>query len=224
MSKEPILPWGTSGLDPTKGMQERNFGNLLKILEKKEATEALTAMAKVDKDTWGNIQNSVADLKDIAVYGGTGKIITSITTSITDSIKFIIDDKLSPITNTLDTIIADKLDPILNFLTDVSNFLAPYLANNDLGAFIGAMVGSIWGEGAKILGGIAGAAIEDLIKRLPEIFKGIWEWLFGGQGHGDYTHTPLTPEPYHTHEEYLAYMEEQQRLLEEEINRILQLL
>lgn len=228
MVKEPILPMGTSGLDPTKGLQERNVNNLLKILGNKEATDALTAMAKTEKDMWKDIKESVNGLKEFVSFGGTGAVITSFKTEIESSISFVIEDKLSVFENTLKTIIGDKVDPMLLILNTVANSLATYIADNDTGAFVGAMGGWILGQfipGGVIwtaIGAIIGAAVQDLIEALPKVFKNLWDWLFGGEGHGDYTQTPLEPDPYNTREEYLAYMEEQQRLLEEYLQQIVE--
>lgn len=180
MSKEPMLPWGTSGLDPTKGLQERNLENLMKIFEKKEASEALTAMAKTDKETWKDINTSISDLNEFISRGGTGAIIESFKERVEESLKFILEDKLSTMRNTLEEIIATKLRDVLDLLDILSNKLATWFAENDTGAFIGALIGSLWGEGGEIIGGIIGAAIEELIQWMINKWNEFWaapeEW------------------------------------------------
>lgn len=135
---------------------QTNIKALLKIFKKKEATDALTVLAKIKSETWVDIRNSVGDLKEFATMGGTAKIVQT----LKDTIQLQLDQAMSPITNQLNSIVTEVLGPIYKGLQAIASELATFVAQGPTGAFWGSMVGSIWGELGQLIGGIVGAAIE----------------------------------------------------------------
>lgn len=184
MSKEPITPMGGSTLDPTKGLQERNLDTLLKIFSKKEATEAITAIGKMEANTWIQVRDTVRDLKDVVAMGGVGTIVDN----LTESIQLRLDQAMAPINNQLSSIVTDTLGPIYADLQALATDMAAFVADGPTGAFWGSMVGSIWGELGQLMGGLIGAGVEQGIillaiwwrdewpKFLKEVIGNIKEW------------------------------------------------
>jgi len=95
-----------------KGQQERNLDSLLTILNTKPATDTLTAIAKVDKETWGNIKSTVSDLKGLA-SGSDLSILSGIGDSITETIKTELNAVTSELQNAINTSINDLLEPFM---------------------------------------------------------------------------------------------------------------
>lgn len=148
--------------------QEKNVNTLLKIFSKKEATAALTEMAKVDKSTWENIQSTVSDLRDISALGGVSNIVQSFRETIELQIQRI----TTPLTNEVNQLIIAALAPIETILTDIFNNLSTFIAANSVGGAIGGIAGSIVGEflpGGQlwaVIGALIGAGIQQLIDYL----------------------------------------------------------
>lgn len=150
-----------------KGLAERNLDNLLKIFSKKEATEALTEMAKTKPSTWTDIKDTVSDLKDITLAGGIGTMVGS----IKENVDLTIADALSPLSNEVNQLITDWItDNITPILTDITNELANFVSDNSAGGLIGGITGSIaslflpGGRVWEVLGTIVGSAIEAAIR------------------------------------------------------------
>ena len=166
MPREPEIQPGSAFHLPAA--QEKNVGNLMKIFSKKEATDALTEMAKVKASTWTDIKDTVGDLKALAGVGGVGTIISS----FTETIKLQIENLLSPIQNEINQAIADQLAPLMTLLSGVINDLSQFLSDNKTGAGIGGIAGEIAAmflPGGKLLvalGALIGAAIQQLIEWL----------------------------------------------------------
>lgn len=153
--------------------QEANLTNLLKILSKKEATETLTAIAKVDKSTWSDINESVSGLKDFVYAGG----LSTITQQIQDTIRLQIEDVLAPLTNEINQMIVDLLNPLMEKLTPLINDLAQFIADNKEGAMVGSIVGGVAGlflPGGPVLVAL-GALIGSALQAFFESVGGITE-------------------------------------------------
>lgn len=164
MPREPEIQPGSAFHLPAA--QEKNVTSLIKVLGKKEATDALTEMAKVKPSTWTDIKDTVGDLKALAGVGGVGAILSS----FTETIKLQIENLLSPIQNEINQAIADQLAPLMTLLSGVINDLSQFLSDNKTGAGIGGIAGEIAAmflPGGKLLvaiGALIGAAIQQLIE------------------------------------------------------------
>lgn len=172
MPREPeIMPGQTFHLPAA---QQKNFENLLKIFSKKEATKALTEMAKVDKSTWQDIQSTVSDLKQISALGG----ISTILSSFGKTVELQIQDFLSPLTNEINQLMTDALLPIKGLINDIINDLSQFIADNAPGATVGGIVGGVAAlflPGGPILvaiGALIGASIEALFGWLRDLMAG----------------------------------------------------
>lgn len=151
--------------------QQANVDNLLKILNKKEATDALKGLGEIDTESWVNMNSTVSTLKEIIDLGGASVVVGDIKEHIKQVLLDNINEAIAPLKNELSAIITDHLVPIYNILNDVTQDLIPFLNDYKTGAFTGALVGSIWGEGTMILGGIMGAALEAFFRF---IFWDLW--------------------------------------------------
>ena len=142
--------------------QDKNIQNLLKIFGKKEATQALTEMAKVDKSTWGDIRSTVSDLKQISALGGRSNIIAGFKATVDLQIESL----FSSFTNEVDQLIADALSPIQELINDIVNDLSQFISDNAVGAGVGGIVGGVaalflpGGPLLVALGALVGATIE----------------------------------------------------------------
>lgn len=154
--------------------QQANMENLLKIFGKKEATDALKALAKTDKTTWTKIKDVTSDLNEIVSAGGTGAVVRS----FEDTINLQIEQLLSSLKNEINQLITDALTPINAIVTDIFNELGRFVAENKVGAGIGGIVGSIaamflpGGPLLTAIGAIIGAGIEQLISILEPGVEG----------------------------------------------------
>ncbi len=147
--------------------QEKNIDNLLKIFGKKEATEALTEMAKTKASTWTDIKDSITGLNDFVAVGGA----TTIIAGFKETVDLQIADALSPLTNTINQLLIDALAPVLEKLTTIINDLAAFILRFPTGAVVGGVVGgiaSLFLPGGVIvgsllvaIGAVVGAAIEN---------------------------------------------------------------
>jgi len=199
-----LLPGESSEDFPA--IQEKNLKLLTEVLKRKEATDAITTMGKMEPEMWLSIKESVMGLKEIIELGGTSAIIQRFTESIDESLTTTVDNILSPlentfrtvlgeslapvndaiaaISNTIATIIGEALDPIVEFITPILNQLALFISGNATGAFFGALVGSIIGPLGTLVGGIAGAAVQSII----QWFIDHWQW---GKKPSDYVEEAL---------------------------------
>ena len=142
--------------------QDKNIDNLLKIFGKKEATDALTAMAKTPPDMWVDISNMTSNLRDIVMAGGLSKMVAS----LEEALSLKIEEITSPIINEINTAMAIILAPIEEQLATVFNDLSGFIAENPTGGAIGGIVGGVAGlflPGGQIWGillALVGAALE----------------------------------------------------------------
>lgn len=187
MGKKPLILPGQSSED-FPSIQEKNLQLLTEILKKKEVTDAITVMGKIETETWVNIQDIVMGLKEIMELGGTSELLTRFAESVDDTLSTTMDTILSPLENTFRTVLGESLSPINDAIVAFSNtlatvignalrpivtFITPYLeslsrfiSGNQAGAFFGALAGSLLGPIGTLVGGIVGAAIEHLIEWL----------------------------------------------------------
>lgn len=181
--------------------QEKNIGNLMKILNKREVTDALKKIGSIDAETWININSSVSTLKDVIDLGGASVVVGDFKDHVKTVLLDNIDLAIAPLKNELSVIISEYLAPVYEIVNDIGNDMGGLISDYKTGAFWGAMIGSIWGEYATLFGGIAGAAIqawweehfvvwwsEEWPKLITAILENIANW-FGGDRWG----TPENP-------------------------------
>ena len=174
MPRESIVGSGRRGFGfEQKGFQERNLALLLETLSKKEVQKSIEALAKFDKDEWVEMANTATSLNNFVALGG----VSTLTSSIKETIKLQIDSLLSPLKNEINQAITSIIAPfIADILTPMINSLNDFLAENITGAGIGGIVGSIASiflPGGPIwvtLGAVVGAAIEEYFKWVDDIF------------------------------------------------------
>ncbi len=205
MPRESIVGSGRKGFGfEQKGFQERNLALLLETLSKKEVQKSIEALAKFEKDEWVEMANTATSLNNFVALGG----VSTLTSSIKETIKLQIDSLLSPLTNNINQAITDIIAPfIADILQPMINDLNDFLAVNTTGAGIGGIVGSIasiflpGGPLLVALGAIIGAAIESALALLPrelEVqgvgFLSFGEWMLQGLGNtwNDYYNYLLT--------------------------------
>jgi len=167
-------PTGTgvgAGAGGLKGQQERNLDNLMKIFSKKEATQALTEMAKVKASTWTDIKDTVSDLRDLTLAGGVGNMIEN----IKGNVDLTIADALSPLANDVNQLIADWMtDNITPILTGIVGNLSDFVTDNSAGSLIGGIIGEVatlflpGGELMVTLLALIGAVIEAVVKETQD--------------------------------------------------------
>lgn len=166
--------------------QQKNIESLVNILSKREATDALAGLGKIDSESWVNMNSTVSTLKEIIDLGGASVVVGDIKEHIKTVLLDQIDLALAPIKNELSIIITDYLKPLYDIIYDVTSDLNPFLQDYKTGAFMGAMVGSIWGEGATIVGGLIGAGLESFFRFIfwdlwwdhwPEMMTKMVEWF-----------------------------------------------
>ena len=107
-------------------IQEKNLQHLIKILGTKQSIEALTALGKTDKETWGKIADTVSGLKDFVIGGG----ISSFKEELRQIVKDEAGGILAPILNEFQPIIADlweAFEPIMPFLVDAVTWIVEVL-------------------------------------------------------------------------------------------------
>ncbi len=155
-------PSGTSGLDPLRGLQERNERNLLEIFS--AATPILEEMAKVKPETWRSM---------------TG-LFTALESTFGTGVKAIGQGFLRPrnmLQNQLTNMAEGFLAPVMVGLNNLSNQVESYALQNPTGATWGAVIGGavlgiiglyyggavtgMWAfQLGSMIGGAIGAAIE----------------------------------------------------------------
>ena len=154
--------------------QQKNFNNLLKIFSKKEATEALTALAKTKPSTWVDFNESIGMLNRFIELGGG----LAFGETIGRTIKLQIESVLSPLTNEINQMIITAFIPINELLNTIVNELTTFIASNPAGSTIGGVLGgiaSLFLPGGPILvaiGALIGAAIEALFGWLSTLLAG----------------------------------------------------
>lgn len=152
--------------------QEKNVESLLKVLSKKEATEALSEIGKLNNSGWNDIKESVIGLNEFMISGG----VSSMGQQIKDVIELQIEAILTPITNEINQIIVDAFNPILEKLSPLINDLSQFIAENKEGALIGAIIGMLLPGGAitAAIGAVVGALIQEFFDDLITLkdFKG----------------------------------------------------
>ncbi len=197
MPRESIVGSGRKGFGfEQKGFQERNLALLLETLSKKEVQKSIEALAKFEKDEWVEMANTATSLNNFVALGG----VSTLTSSIKETIKLQIDSLLSPLKNELNQGIAELINPLLEILTPVINDLTTFLADNAVGAGVGGIAGliaskflpggSIW----LILFALVGSVFEDEITKFFEgersalsdtenfwpVLVRLWEYFWGG--------------------------------------------
>lgn len=188
--------------------QQKNIGNLMNILSKREATDALKGLGEIDRESWVNMNSTVSTLKEIIDLGGASVVVGD----IKEHVKTVIEDNIAlaiaPLKNEIATITADILGPIMPYLEDAAEWLSEFVSDYKDGTFWGAMVGSIWGDFGALMGGVVGASLEaffrfifwdlwwdhwpsmmnEMVKSLKEWWKAMWggdsfwEDFWGGVG------------------------------------------
>lgn len=159
--KEPIIPSGERGWQfEKKGFQEKNLKSLLSILGKKEALSALQALGENDATTWSSITQTVMDLRDIVDRGGSAIMVHTFTESVKENIKVQLKGAVSDLQNSVDQIIADQLAPMYEEFAKWASGLSTFVNEYQTGAFIGALVGSIFGPLGELLGAATGSLME----------------------------------------------------------------
>ena len=141
--------------------QNNSMTNLLKVLNSKKATAALTAIGKTKDSTWNNIEQTVVGLNELVRAG-----------SIQETLETQVSAILSPFKNEINQLMTDALAPLQTLMTDINNEISTFIADNKTGAAIGGIAGQIAGmflPGGPILiavGALFGAAIEELFSRI----------------------------------------------------------
>ena len=142
--------------------QQANLSNLLKIFNKKEAVEAIKAIADTDKETWTNIKDSVIGLNEFVSTGGFRGILES----LKETSDLQIAEALSPLKNEIDQLLTEQLQPVKDLINNITNDLGDFITENKVGATIGGIAGSVisyflpGGPVWVTLGSVVGAAIE----------------------------------------------------------------
>ena len=98
--------------------QAANIDNLLKIFGKKESTEALEEIAKIEKNTWKDIKETTKSLADFALGGGISALKGEITTIVQENVQ----GALGPLYNELQPIINEvmrAIEPLMPFIVDI---------------------------------------------------------------------------------------------------------
>lgn len=180
MPKESIIGSGRRGFGfEQKGFQERNLALLLETLSKKEVQKSIEVLSKIDKDEWTSMATTATMLNNFVSLGG----VSTLTTSIKETIRLQIDSLLSPLTNEINQAITDIITPFINdLLTPLINDLSTFLSENKTGAGIGGILGAL--VAMFLPGGVIWIAIGALIgSYLEENWEGAYQAsVFGGGG------------------------------------------
>ena len=199
MPRDPIIGSGRKGFGfEQKGFQERNLGLLLETLSKKETQKSIEALSKIDRDEWTAMATTATMLNSFVSLGGASTLISS----VKETIKLQIDSILSPLTNEINQHITDILTPFISdILTPMINDLNAFLSENNVGAGIGGIAGSILGyflPGGILwiaIGSIMGAKIEEDLtgERGPLLSQEEFEQFRIDMGWADPPTTPILP-------------------------------
>ena len=156
-------------LSPSKeALSNRNLTLLLGTLSKKETQKSLESLSKIDKDEWRAIATTATTLNSFVALGGTNELVTTLTSSVKETIKLQVESLLSPLTNEINQAITDQLTPFINdILTPIINELNTFLSENQTGAGAGGIIGGVLGAftpAGPLVGGIVGAIVGALIE------------------------------------------------------------
>lgn len=124
MPREPEIQPGSTFHLPAA--QEKNIGNLMKIFSKREATDALTAIGKMDKDTWGSVKDTVIGLGSFVAKGGISTFKDEIRQVINNEVTGI----MSPILNEFQPLFSlfyKAIEPVLPLIQDVVTWIVSFL-------------------------------------------------------------------------------------------------
>ena len=111
--------------------QEKNVDSLLKILSKKEATDALKGLGDMDSETWGAMNSTVSTLKEVIELGGSSVVFQDLKTWVEEIIMGQINLALAPLKNELSHITNTMLQPMYDWLNDITNDLAKFISDYD---------------------------------------------------------------------------------------------
>ena len=199
MPRDPIIGSGRKGFGfEQKGFQERNLGLLLETLSKKETQKSIEALSKIDRDEWTAMATTATMLNSFVSLGGAATLISS----VKETIKLQIDSLLSPLTNEINQHITNILTPFINeLLTPLINDLNAFLSENNVGAGIGGIAGSIVSlflPGGVLwiaIGSIMGAKIEEDLTgvRGPLLSQEQFEQFRIDMGWADPQNIPVLP-------------------------------
>ena len=173
MPREPEIQPGSAFHLPAA--QQKNLTTLLGVLGKKEATEAITAIGKMDKGMWSDVRDTVIGLKDFAIGGGISTIKEEIRQVLNEEVTGI----MSPLLNEFQPLFSlfyDAIEPILPLIQDVVtwivNVLKPVIQwiADTLGAIIEFLTS---GETAATL--------------IPRLFQELVDFLIDESGGGGTT-------------------------------------
>ena len=156
-------------ISPSKeALSNRNLTLLLDTLSKKETQKSLEALAKIDKDEWKSMAEATTMLNSFVSLGGTSELVTTLTSSVKETVKLQIESVLSPLTNEINQQITNILSPFINdILTPMINDLTTFLSENKTGAGAGGIIGGVIGKFTPlgpVVGGIVGAVVGALIE------------------------------------------------------------
>lgn len=140
--------------------QQKNIGNLMNILQKKEATDALKGLGKIDKESWVNMALTIHTLKEIVDLGGASIVVGDIKEHVKSVIEANVGLALAPLKNEISVMMTDALGPIYNIINDIGSDLGDLVTDYKDGAFWGALAGSYWGDYAVMAGAILGAGLQ----------------------------------------------------------------
>lgn len=142
--------------------QQKNLTTLLEVFSKKEATEAIKAIGKTDKNTWKDINASIIGLNDFVSAGG----IKGMMESLKKTSDLQIADALAPFKNEINQFLTTSLQPIQGLIVDITNELGTFITENKAGATAGGIAGSVisyflpGGPVWVTLGSVVGALIQ----------------------------------------------------------------
>ena len=163
MPIDNLKPGQSSESFPT--IQTKNLQNLIKVLGTKQSIEALTALGKTDKETWGKIADSVTGLKDFVIGGG----ISAFKEEIRTIVKEEADGIFAPIMNEFQPLIAEIYEaflPIFPYIVNAITWIVTIIKPGVEG--IKVVIDVIIG----ILTGTLPTALEAFGETLPEIMQG----------------------------------------------------
>ena len=143
-----LSPLGTSGLDPIRGLQERNQRNLLEIFS--AAKPVIEEMAKVKPESWRNMRGLFTALE--RGFGAVGQGFLK---------------PVQMLQSRAENVLEGFLAPVMVGINNISNRIEAFALQNQTGATIGAITGGIIGAffgGHWALGAIFGSMIGSQIE------------------------------------------------------------
>ena len=116
MPQDDLQPGQTSKQFAT--IQEKNLQHLIKVMGTKEALDALTVIAKTEKNTWKDIAISAVALREFAMAGGVSGLKEEIKTIVQENVQ----GALGPLYNELQPIMNEvmrAIEPLMPFIIDI---------------------------------------------------------------------------------------------------------